>query len=299
MTEPADLLKWIRRQRLDIHAGEDEEGRTIVRLDLIHTIDGEGFEKLETFMVSDDSESEDLASKLYDAALHDSETRMGGAPQRYSVLGYRKLEAREHECQYAFILRQASTQNMMGSGTEPPTDKGVTAHYMRHDENMHRLMLQGSEALMGRLAGELQRETTRRVQAEEQVIRVREHEQELLDRKMERELRFGREVHNAKFLADLSGLVTSLAPLIISKLIAGKDPVGSAAPEGRDLSIQKFLKTLDKPKIMGIMNLLDPAQQVTLFELYQSYAQDEEKEQQKRPEVLRDGQEEKAREEAQ
>lgn len=291
MTEPADLLKWIRRQRLDIHAGEDEEGRTIVRLDLIHTIDGEGFEKLETFMVSDDNESEDLASRLYDAALHDSETRMSGAPQRYSVLGYRKLEARDHECQYPFVIRQASTQNMMGSGTEPPTDKGVTAHYMRHDENMHRLMLQGSEAMMGRLANELQRETARRVSAEDQVLKVREHEQELLDRKMERELRFGRELHNAKFLADLGGLVTSLAPLIVGKLLAGKESIGTAAPLGRDLSIQKFMKTLDQDKIMKIMAALDPAQQVTLFELYQSYAQDEEKEQQKRPEVLRDGQE--------
>jgi hypothetical protein len=169
----------------------------------------------------------------------------------------------------------------------------MKAHYMRHDENMHRIMMSTSEALFGRMANELNRETTRRLAAEEMVLTVREHEQELLDRKMERDLRMAREVHNAKFLAELAGLVTSMAPLLVAKLIAGNDKtIAQSAPIGRDLAIQNFLKTLDQTKFMGIMQLLEPTQQMTLMEIYKSYAEDVQKEQAKRPEVLRDGQQE-------
>lgn len=293
MTEPNDLLRWINRQRLDIHADPDSDDRTVVRLDLVHTVDGEGFEKLEMLRVTDDSESAELASVLYNAALHDAETRMNGSHQRYAVLAFRNAEAREHESAYPFAIRTNVSKDLLGSGTEPPTEKGMQAHYMRHDENMHRLMMGTNEALFGRMAQELNRETTRRLAAEEMVLKVREHEQELLDRKMERDLRMAREVHNAKFLAELAGLVTSMAPMVLAKVLAGGDKtIASAAPQGRDLAIQKFLKTLDQKKVMGIMQLLEPTQQMTLMEIYKSYAEDEAKEQAQRPEVLRDGNEE-------
>ena len=97
MTEPNDLLRWINRQRLDIHADPDSDDRTVVRFDLVHTVDGEGFEKLEMLRVTDDSESAELASVLYNAAMHDAETRMNGSHQRYAVLAFRNAEAREHE----------------------------------------------------------------------------------------------------------------------------------------------------------------------------------------------------------
>lgn len=295
MSEPADLLRWIRRQRLDIHADpEREEERTVCRFDLVHTIDGEGFEKLEMLRVTDDSESEELASVIYNAAIHDSETRSNGSMQRYAVLAYRSPEAREHESAYPFAIRTNTAKDLLGSGTEPPTDKGIMAHYMRHDENMHRIMMGTNEALFGRMANELQRETTRRLAAEEMVLAVREHEQELLDRKMERDLRMAREVHNAKFLAELAGLVTSMAPLVVARLMTtGDKTIAQSAPLGRDLAIQKFLKTLDQKKVMGIMQLLEPTQQMTLMEIYKSYAEDDAKEQAQRPEVLRDGQQEK------
>jgi len=99
----------------------------------------------------------------------------------------------------------------------------------------------------------------------------------------------------AKFLAELAGLVTSMAPMSVAKVLAGSDKtIASAAPLGRDLAIQKFLKTLDQKKVMGIMQLREPTQQMSLMEIYKSYAEDDAKEQANRPEVLRDGiQEEK------
>lgn len=295
MTEPNDLQRWINRQRLDIHADPDsDDSRTICRLDLVHTIDGEGFEKLEMVRVTDDSETAELASILYNAAVHDSETRTNGSVQRYAVLAFRNAEAREHESAYPFTIRTNVSKDLLGSGTEPPTDKGILSHYMRHDENMHRLMMGTNEALFGRMAQELQRETNRRTAAEATLLTVREHEQELLDRKLERDLRMAREVHNAKFLAELAGLVTSMAPMIVAKVLAGDNKtIAQAAPMGRDLAIQKFLKTLDQKKVMGIMQLLEPTQQMSLMEIYKSYAEDDAKEQAQRPEILRDGNEEK------
>lgn len=297
MTEPSDLQRWINRQRLDIHADPDnEDSRTISRLDLVHTVNGEGYEKLEMLRVTDDSETAELASILYNAACHDSETRSDGSVQRYCVLAFRHADAREHEASYPFAIRTNVSKDLLGSGTEPPTDKGITAHYMRHDENMHRLMMGTNEALFGRMAQELKRETDRRLQAEEQVMRVREHEQELLDRKMERDLRFATAAHNAKFLADLGGLVTSMAPLVLARILAGNDKtIAQSAPMGRDLAIQKFLKTLDQPTIMKILQTLEPTQAMNLMEIYKSYAEDEAKEQKQRPEALQDGQQEEAK----
>lgn len=298
MSEPADLLKWLRRQRLDIHADPESDDRALIRLDLVHTIDGEGFEKLDMMRISEDSESEELAATLYANAIHDSETRLGGTPQRYAVLGFRSAEARDHTCQYAFVIRTATTRDFLGTSTEPPTEKGMQSHFLRHDEAMHRLMMTGSEAMMGRLANELSRETERRYAAENAVMQIREHEQELLDRKAERDLKAAIALQNAKWMADIGGLVTSMLPLIAAKFLAGKDSnIAASAPQGRDLAIQKFLKTLNNTKMLEIMQTLEPTQAMNLMEIYKSYAEDELKEQAGRQELLRDGQE-KTREEA-
>jgi hypothetical protein len=284
-----DLLKkWLKRQFLDIEVGDDAEATRLCRLDLVHTIEGEGFEKLESIRVNDDSDIERIAEEIYSAAAHDSDTRTSGQTQRYSVLAFRDSSERAlHESSYAFIIRSNQAKLLIGGDSEPPTDKGVTAHYMRHDENMHRLMLQGSEALFGRIGSELQRETARRIEAEARNDKLKEREEELLDRKLERELQRANALQQSRFFAELAGLVTTVAPLVLGRLLAGKEAV--MAPNARDLAIQKFLKSLGQEEVKGVLGSLKPPQQIALMEIYQSYAESEAKAEAKKEEILRDG----------
>lgn len=284
-----DLLKWLKRQALDIHVG-DEEPQPLCRIDLVHTIEGEGFEKLESMRYTDDTDVEAFAAQVYSAAEHDASTRISGSIQRYVVLAFRDSSERAlHESSHAFVIRTNTAKLLMGGDTEPPTEKGVTAHYMRHDENMHRLLMQGTEALFGRVGTELQRETARRIAAEERNDKLKEREEDLLDRKFERELLRARELNQAKFFSELAGLVTTVAPLVLGRLLAGKE--GVMAPNARDLSIQKFMKNLSPDEIKGVIGSLKEGNQISLMEIYSSYAESEKAADAKKPEMLRDEQE--------
>ncbi len=282
-----DLLKWLKRQILDIHVG-DEEPQPLCRVDLIHTIEGEGFEKLETLRVTDDSDVESLAETLYSAAEHDASTRTSGSVQRYCVLAFRDASDRAiHESSHSFIVRVNTAKLLMGGDSDPPTEKGHAGQMMRHDENMHRIMMQVTEAFSGRIANELARETQLRQKAEERNDQLKAREEDLLDRKHEREMDRASRLQQAKFFAELAGLVTTMAPLVVGRLLAGKEAV--MAPNARDLAIQQFLKSLDGAQVKGIMEALKPPQQVALMEVYQSYAESVKAAEEKKEEILRDG----------
>lgn len=291
-----DLLKWLKRQLLDIHM-PDEEPKPLCRLDLVHTIEGEGFEKLESFRVTDDSDPETLANDLFGAAEHDASTRTSGNVQRYVVLAFRdNSERATHDSSHSFVIQTSTAMRLIGADTTSPTEKGFQAQFMRHNEAMHRLMLQGAEATIGRVAGELQRETDRRIAAEARNDKLKEREEELLDRKYERELDRAVKLQQAKFFTELGGMVTSMLPLIAGKLLAGKEAV--VAPNARDLAIQNFLKTLEPTQFEGIIKALKPPQQIALMELYMSYAESVKKDEAKKEEMLRDVPQEEAQQEA-
>ena len=281
-----DLLKWLKRQKLDIHM-PDEEPTPLCRLDLVHTIEGEGFEKLETFRVTDDSDPETLTNEIFGAAEHDASTRSTGNQQRYVVLAFRDTSERaQHNSSHSFVVQSSNARSLIGGDTLAPTEKGIQAQFMRHEENMHRLMFQSAEATVGRLAGELKRETDRRIEAEARNDKLKEREEELLDRKYERELGRAMKLQQAKFFTELGGIVTSMLPLVMGRLLAGKEAV--VAPNARDLAIQNFLKTLEPTQFEGIVKALKPPQQIALMELYMSYAETVKAEEAKKEEILRD-----------
>lgn len=285
-----DLAKWLKRQALDIHVAE-EEPQPLSRLDLVHTIEGEGFEKLETMRVTDDTDMTRMSQEIYSAADHDASTRTSGQVQRYVVLAFRGEEDKSHYASHSFVIRVSQSKLFIGGDSEPPTEKGAVAHYMRHDENMHRLMMQTQESLLGRVASELTRETEKRNKAEDRVEQMKEREQDLLDRSFDRELLRAKNLQQAKFFAELGGLVTAVAPLVLGRLLAGKE--GVMAPNARDLSIQKFLKNLSEDEIKGILGSLKAPNQISLMEIYQSYAESEKAAEAKKERMLRDGEQEK------
>lgn len=287
--EPAGLAQWLLRLKADL----TEEG-PISRVELLHTVEGEGFERLERFNFRDDTDTEDAAQILHTAAVHDSETRTSGQVQRYSVLAYRTPESREPECSYGFLIRVNTAKLLIGGDSEPPTDKGSMAHYMRHDENMHRMMMQSQEAIVGRLTADIDMERRRRIASEQAELTHRKETEDLLDRKLEREIERAERLASSRRSEDMWGVFIAMAPLVIGKFIGGdKERMPSAA---RELAIQKLLSNLSMEEIEGVLKSLKPHNQLPLFELIKSFNEDEVKEQNKRPEVLKNGSEEKKEE---
>ena len=128
---------------------------------------------------------QELAQEIQDAAERDAQSRTSGQPQRYVVFAYRGTEAM-HESQHAFLVKVDVPLARFGDDSEPATEKGVISHYMRHDENVHRLLMSAGDALLGKLAVDLERERACRVKAEELNWSMIEKYQTLLDREHER-----------------------------------------------------------------------------------------------------------------
>lgn len=295
--EPEGLAAWLKRQKADL----TEDG-PIKRVDLLHTVEGEGWERLEIFRVRDETDMEDAAQILWQSAQHDIETRTSGVPQRYVVQAYRSEDSREPEASYSFLIRSNTAKMLAGSDTEPPTDKGIISHYMRHDENAHRILITATEGLLGRLASELKDERQKRLDAEATSMQLYKTSQELLDRSSERRVREAKEALHDKFMADLMGVVVAMLPMIASKFLGVGDAKGefSQLPgAARDLGVRKLLTNLSENEAMNLVKALEPHNQLAFFELYKSYRQDELKEQAQRPKEMQHGSTQEASKEAQ
>ncbi len=242
----------------------------------------------------------DAAQVLYQSAQHDSETRTSGVPQRYSVLAYRHEDSREPEASYPFVIKTNTARALIGGDTEPPTDKGVLSHYMRHDENLHRIMVNSTESMLIRLNSEVEFERKRRMLAEQTSLQLTEKTQELLDRSSERRINEARAVQHDKHVSELMGVVVAMLPMLAAKLLGIGDPKGETSQLSgatRDIAVRKMLKNLSSEETTKLVKSLEPHNQLVFFELYKSFREDELKEQAQRPEILRDG-EEKAPQEA-
>ncbi|HYQ42661.1 MAG TPA: hypothetical protein VER11_11860, partial [Polyangiaceae bacterium] len=106
-----------------------------------------------------------------------------------------------------------------GEDSEPATEKGVISHYMRHDENVHRLLMSAGDSLLGKLAADLERERACRVKAEELNWSMTERYQTLLDREHERRVDEAKELMRARRLDELMGVATALLPIFATKFL--------------------------------------------------------------------------------
>lgn len=291
--EPEGLAAWLKRQKADL----TEDG-PIKRIDLLHTVEGEGWERLEIFRVRDETDMDDAAQVLWQSAQHDVETRTSGVPQRYIVQAFRNEDSRDPEGVYPFLIRSNTAKMLTGGDTEPPTDKGVISHYMRHDENAHRILITATEGLLGRLASELKDERQKRLEAEATSMQLYKTSQELLDRSSERRVREAKEALHDKFMADLMGVVVAMLPMIASKFLNIGDAKGefSQLPgAARDLGVRKLLANLSEAEATSLVKSLEPHNQLAFFELYKSYRQDELKEQAQRPKEMQHGTQEESK----
>ena len=269
------LVNWLTRLLSDV-----TEAGAIGRFELIHKIEGEHAERLDIWRNESDSarNPEELAQEIQDAAQRDVQSRVTGIPQRYVVYAFRG-QGEDHESQHAFLVRPGLHLSKQGEDSEPPTEKGVIAHSMRHDENVHRLFISGGEVLIGRLATELEREREARSKAEHQNWTMFEKYQALLDREHERRITEAKELMKARRVDELMGVVTALIPILATKLLNGPQlaqlPAGADAPSAidpKDAAVRHFFSCLSETEISSVLGCLSGSSQIALAQLHSAFA---------------------------
>lgn len=274
---PEHLSKWIARMMGDL----TDEG-PICRFELMHTVD-DGAERLHVERIKqDESDAGDITQILFDAAEHDASTRTS-SEQRYTILAFRGEEQRDHEAAYPFRVR-SRTQFASASDSDSPTEKGERSQMLRHNNENHALMLRFAESMGGRMANELERETRRRVAAEEEMRKRNLELEDLRDRQLDRELRRASEVQNQKYIADIVGGLIPLVPLVVGgiaeRLLEGKEKKEKNGHEAkalvphnpekvsRETLVRELFAHLTQPEAEAAFNALAPMHRIVLGQLF-------------------------------
>lgn len=272
-----NLIKWLTRMLADV-----TEAGSIGRFELIHKVEGEHAERLGVWRSDSDSprSPDELAQEIQDTAHHDAQSRVTGLPQRYVAFAFR-AQNEEHESQHAFLVRPGSHLSRLGEDSEPPTEKGVIAHSMRHDESMHRLFITGGEVLIGRLSAELERERDARVKAEQLNWSVFEKYQALQDREHERRIAEAKELMKARRVDELMGVATALIPILATKLLGSAQSrteqtqqlgaPAQAAADPKDLAVRHFFSCLSETEITSILGCVSSSSQIALAQIHSSF----------------------------
>ena len=221
----AKLLEWVRKLSVDL----TPEG-AITRLELWHSIEGEAGERLCTIEMADrddDEDPDDLTQELWNESEEDASTRPQGSYQRYVVQAFRG-DVREPEDQKAYVITGRAVSSLTGLGTEPPTGRGETAQGMRHRDDLHALVVRMCEATSGSTAVQLQKEREYNDKLMERVRKTTELEQDLLDRKQERDLRAAEFEAGQQRLQMLLQTANQLLPVLLTKFLT-PPPGGNAA----------------------------------------------------------------------
>ncbi|MEI9939270.1 MAG: hypothetical protein WDO69_18775 [Pseudomonadota bacterium] len=265
------FVKWLTKHLADL-----TEAGIITRFELIHKIESEHAERLDIWRNDADSghAPQELAQEIQDAAERDAQSRTSGQPQRYVVYAYRGTEAM-HESQHAFLVKATFQPARFGEDSEPATEKGVISHYMRHDENVHRLLMSAGDSLLGKLASDLERERACRVKAEELNWSMTEKYQTLLDREHERRVDEAKELMRARRLDELMGVATALLPIFATKFLgsgAGQEVKRMETTDPKDAAIRRFFANLSETEISGVLGCLSGANQIVLAELHRAFS---------------------------
>lgn len=292
----SDLTKWVASALIEV-----TENGGLSRLELYHAIEGEGIERLQIVRLGgDDARSaEEISDQLWSYAELDAENRTLELRQRYEVRSYIG-ESEENEAIFGFVVSPSSRVGMPhGSSSHGPTEKGVVGQFMVHDERMHTLMMQFSEATAARLMRENERKDRQIEGHQKNAIHLQELLQNLMDRQHERDLERAQSQQSARRTDDFMGLIMTMVPLITAKLLGPKGE-GIVVPSlparaARDESVMQFMHTLRSDQFHSILSTLDTNQQISLLQLAQDFAKESEKRDQQKPEVLKNGTQEEVK----
>jgi len=216
------LLKFCHRA-----LGEVLERGQVTRVELLHS-SGDGRDLLDTLDVPEEGDPKDFAQEIFDVAFAHAET-MAGTVQRYTCLAYFNDEPR-HAYQVAFIC---NSRGMLLEGeehTEPANLKGTLAHFMRHNENNHKLLVGSLGEIIGSLKSSLREETDQRRALQDQVDRTFILNQQLLDRSQDREIERAKADRRDQRMDQLLGTAMNVLPALLQRMSTPSDVPSGGSP---------------------------------------------------------------------
>jgi len=216
------LLKFCHRA-----LGEVLERGQVTRVELLHS-SGDGRDLLDTLDVPEEGDPKDFAQEIFDVAFAHAET-MAGTVQRYTCLAYFNDEPR-HAYQVAFIC---NSRGMLLEGeehTEPANLKGTLAHFMRHNENNHKLLVGSLGEIIGSLKSSLREEIDQRRALQDQVDSTFILNQQLLDRSQEREIERAKAASRDQRMDQLLGTAMNVLPALLQRMSTPSDVPSGGSP---------------------------------------------------------------------
>lgn len=256
MLNKAELQKWLERQSRDV-----TENGAIEKFILYHTVSGAGNEKVETFPASEQT-VEDFVSILDSTTRNDAATHVGGMPERYQLVAVREGDP-DGSAYFAWLVEPINRVSM-GESSDPPTPVGERAQSMRHQEQLHKLLVTQQAVTLGNLVDENNRERTKRLEAEAEL-----------------EMYIQRERDSNGPVNALAGMLTQVLPVLLAQFLQTPAPkaVGAAPsvmslqapPTGvQGIEYEALLKLIDElspAELMGASSSVTQAHQLAVFEI--------------------------------
>lgn len=203
----------------------------------------------------------DIAAECENEAWANVETHE--RPQRYGVVAFDSNEQAigRHDFRLAPPIDKT-----IGGETEAPNATGVLAMQMRHGEISMRLLTQSSQQNLDRLSDENERLRSHIRLLESERLEVMRTTQDLLDRKVERDMRIEASRAEQKRVDRAWGQLEALVPALMAK--HGFSPEAGAAAN----PLIGLLRSLRPEQREAMMNLLDDEQVKLVFEAAQPAA---------------------------
>lgn len=252
-----------------------------------------------------------LAEVIVQAAADDSDGQGTGMPQQYIALYYHETSPDRSSSRMPIRFAAAEQFAPEGSAlaTEPPTDRGLLAQAIRHNE----FLVRTSFGAMGAACANLERQnhmmSEQLVQQTKQIFEMQSERQDLLDRDSERLVRVVQAEADRDHRTRVTSEVLSAGKGFMAMLANGGKPLripvsteadttpapmqvlssgGGAASEGSGgtgmpdsvpaaavlalSQLQDFFRSLTPEQTQKITSALSPTQQGSLLTLYQLFA---------------------------
>lgn len=252
------LENFIKRQLL-----VGRENDPIIRLTLRHAMGGQKAATVLDLEVNPDQSYIDLASQIETAANDDAEG-LGGL-QGYVLASYYQSMPDKIRERFSCRIAVESNDEDTLTATEAPTQSGLTAQLMRHNEANARVMAMS----VGEVIRQQNRMIERMGDVNDKLMERHFDVLELYEKMLLAEST--RDMEKMKVTSDIArtdqlvekGLL--LAPVIVNKFMGKKMlPEKATAPE---LMVQAFVESLRPDQMHAILEKLDPPQQLLVLEL--------------------------------
>jgi hypothetical protein len=260
--DPIEIREWLE--------GVREDGAHIIELQ--HRGDAT---RVRSWKLEDVADLAALASKMATVAKRDAHAYAGGKIT-YVLYAYEEL-GKPYLDRHFLLAEGRSTKS--DEEVESPSAQGVLAMTMRHHEKMAGLGVGQTADVIDHYREQLKAAHARVSFLEQKYFDVLAIFERLTGMEHERALAMRRAAADEKRMDFVKEKLDLLVPVMLGRLFARKDKDGKAAASpifGEEL-VRQFLTSLREEQVDRLMGVLLPEQQIVVGELYQGYAQLEDK----------------------